>query len=94
MTEPDRVRGPGAADRTAGSWPPAPAQRPSRSRAGNETVGLVDLLDRVVHRGVVVTGDVVISLADVDLLLLDLRLLLTGVHSALAAAPARPVEEA
>ena len=37
---------------------------------------LVDLLDRVVDRGVVVSGDVVISLAGVDLDYLNLRLLL------------------
>lgn len=41
---------------------------------------LVDLLDRVVDRGAVVSGDVIISLAGVDLIRLDLRLLLTGVH--------------
>lgn len=45
---------------------------------------LVDLLDRVVDRGAVVSGDVVISLAGIDLVRLDLRLLLTGVHGAIA----------
>ena len=40
---------------------------------------LVDLLDRVVHRGAVVRGDVVISLAGIDLIRLDLRLLLIGI---------------
>jgi hypothetical protein len=40
---------------------------------------LVDLLDRVVHRGAVVRGDVVIALAGVDLIRLDLRLLLVGI---------------
>ncbi|MFB9685948.1 gas vesicle protein GvpJ [Amycolatopsis plumensis] len=39
---------------------------------------VVDLLDRVVHRGAVVTGDVIISLAGIDLVRLDLRLLLLG----------------
>jgi hypothetical protein len=51
--------------------------------AGTEvTMGgtsLVDLLDRLVDRGAVVTGDVVISLAGIDLVRLDLRLLLTGI---------------
>jgi hypothetical protein len=41
--------------------------------------GLADLLDRLVDRGAVVTGDVVISLAGIDLVRLDLRLLLTGI---------------
>ena len=39
---------------------------------------VADLLDRVVHRGAVVTGDVVLSLAGIDLVRLDLRLLLIG----------------
>jgi Gas vesicle protein len=44
-------------------------------------VALVDLLDRVLDVGAVVTGDVTISLADIDLVRLDLRLLLASVAS-------------
>jgi len=44
--------------------------------------GLGDLLDRLLDRGAVVSGDVVIGLADVDLILIELRALLTGVESA------------
>ncbi len=44
---------------------------------------LVDLLDRVVHRGAVISGDVIISLAGIDLVRLDLRLLLIGIEGAL-----------
>jgi Gas vesicle protein len=44
-------------------------------------VALVDLLDRVLATGVVVTGDVTISLADIDLIRLDLRVLLASVSS-------------
>jgi hypothetical protein len=40
---------------------------------------LVDLLDRVVHRGAVVRGDVVITLAGIELIRVDLRLLLIGI---------------
>ena len=40
---------------------------------------LVELLDRVVHRGAFVSGDVTICLAGIDLVRLDLRLLLTAV---------------
>ena len=43
---------------------------------------VADLLDRVVHRGAVVTGDVIISLAGIDLVRLDLRLLLLGLEGA------------
>jgi hypothetical protein len=56
-----------------------------RERAGilgGDTSGtsLVELLDRVVHRGAYVGGDVVICLAGIDLVRLDLRLLLTAVQ--------------
>ena len=41
---------------------------------------LVELLDRVVHRGAYVSGDVIVCLAGIDLVRLDLRLLLTAVQ--------------
>lgn len=46
----------------------------------NAVEAVADLLDRVVHRGAVVTGDVIISLAGIDLVRLDLRLLLLGIE--------------
>lgn len=49
-----------------------------------DTTSLVDLLDRVVHRGAVVRGDVIITLAGVELIRLDLRLLLIGISGALS----------
>nr|WP_296071689.1 gas vesicle protein [uncultured Actinoplanes sp.] len=45
------------------------------------TTSLVDLLDRVIDRGAVISGDVIIALAGVDLVRLDLRLLLTSVQT-------------
>jgi hypothetical protein len=47
------------------------------------SASLVDLLDRVVERGAVITGDVIITLAGIDLVRLDLRLLLIAVEEAL-----------
>ena len=44
--------------------------------------GLVALLDRLLDAGVVVAGQVRVGLADIDLIDLDLRLLLTGVEAA------------
>lgn len=46
-----------------------------------EEVTLVDLLDRVLDRGVVVGGDVVLSVADIDLVYLNLRVLLMSVET-------------
>ena len=54
----------------------------SDHRAGLATqreVSLVEILDRALGCGVVITGDLTISLADVDLVYLDLRLLLGSV---------------
>lgn len=52
-----------------------------------EQVSLVDLLDRVLARGVVVTGEVTLTIADVDLVHLSLRALLSAVRPGLFASP-------
>ncbi|MFF0267681.1 gas vesicle protein [Kribbella sp. NPDC004536] len=41
---------------------------------------LVDLLDRLLGKGVVITGDVVISLADVDLVRIQLSAVIGSVR--------------
>jgi len=45
-------------------------------------VSLCETLDRVLNKGVVVAGEVVISVADVDLIYLGLQLVLTSVETA------------
>ncbi|NJK81635.1 MAG: gas vesicle protein [Chloroflexaceae bacterium] len=40
---------------------------------------LLDLLDRALDKGVVIAGDIVISVADVDLIYVGLKVLLTSV---------------
>jgi len=45
--------------------------------ARQRDVALVDLVDRLLARGVVLSGDITLSLADVDLLYVPLRLLIT-----------------
>ncbi len=42
---------------------------------------LVDLLDRLLDKGVVVTGDVRISIADVDLIFVGLKLFVSSVDT-------------
>ncbi len=49
----------------------------------SERVSLVDLLDRVLAGGVVVTGEITLSIADVDLVVISLRALLTSVGALL-----------
>jgi hypothetical protein len=66
-----------------------PAYLPERRRepslvAGGrlppERVALVDLLDRLLAGGVVITGDIVLSIADIDLVRISLRALLGSVR--------------
>jgi hypothetical protein len=51
----------------------------SRTQA-TSTISLVDLLDRLLGTGIVVAGDVVISLAGVDLVEIQLRALVRSVR--------------
>jgi hypothetical protein len=51
----------------------------NRERSAQAT-SLVDLLDRLLGAGVVLSGDVTISLAGVDLVTVKLRALVTSVH--------------
>ncbi|MBP2707859.1 gas vesicle protein [Microbispora sp. RL4-1S] len=45
-----------------------------------ERVALVDLLDRLLAGGVVVAGDLVLSIADIELVRISLRALLASVR--------------
>ena len=47
----------------------------------DDEIALVDLLDRLLTGGVVVTGDLTISLADVDLVQISLRALISSVQT-------------
>jgi hypothetical protein len=44
-----------------------------------ERLSICEILDRILNKGAVVAGEVTISVADVELLYLDLRLLLASV---------------
>ncbi|WP_430332776.1 gas vesicle protein GvpJ [Rhodococcus sp. ACT016] len=54
-------------------------------------VALVDLLDRVLGGGVVVSGEITLSIADVDMVHISLRTLVSSV-SALNPPPGRTLE--
>ena len=55
---------------------------PDDDEIDTEQLVLGDLLNHVLDKGVVISGTVTISVADVDLLILDLRLLLSSVETA------------
>jgi hypothetical protein len=48
----------------------------------DERVSLCEVLDRVLNKGVVVVGEVTISVAGIDLVYLGLQLLLTSIETA------------
>ena len=45
-------------------------------------MSLCEALDRVLNKGVVVVGDVTISVADIDLVYLGLQVILTSIETA------------
>ncbi|MGJ9383107.1 gas vesicle protein [Salipaludibacillus sp. CF4.18] len=51
----------------------------------NQDVSLLDILDAVLEKGVVLRGDITISIADIDLVYLDLRILLSSVETLMEA---------
>jgi hypothetical protein len=53
---------------------------------GGREIALVDLLDRLLATGVVVAGEVTISVAEVDLVHVSLRALVTSVRGRVEAA--------
>lgn len=55
--------------------PPAKADEPLPDRQ----IALIDLLDRLLSGGVVLTGDIVLSIADIDLVRVSLRALIVSI---------------
>jgi Gas vesicle protein len=51
------------------------------ARVNGTEVALVDLLDRLLAGGVVLTGDLTLAIADVDLVHVSLRALITSIEA-------------
>jgi hypothetical protein len=49
---------------------------------GHRATGLVDVLDRVLDKGLVIAGDIKVSLAEVELLTIRIRLLVCSLDKA------------
>lgn len=49
----------------------------------NKEMTLLDLLDGIIDTGVVVSGELVISIANIDLIMVDLKLLISSIESAM-----------
>ncbi|MFO0579359.1 MAG: gas vesicle protein [Polyangia bacterium] len=60
---------------------PEPRER-LRFEADDEQISLCELLDRVLNKGVVVRGEIVITVADIELLYLGVELILCATETA------------
>ncbi|HET6818847.1 MAG TPA: gas vesicle protein [Mycobacteriales bacterium] len=64
-----------------------PAQQPVRTlspRASRSGESLADILERVLDKGVVIAGDVVVNVLDIELLTLKVRLIIASADTAQA----------
>jgi hypothetical protein len=61
---------------------PRGAALAAEGRLPPERVALVDLLDRLLAGGVVVAGDLILSIADIDLVRISLRAIIGSVRDA------------
>lgn len=52
-----------------------------RENFENREVALIDILDTVLDKGVAIKGDIIISIAGIDLVYLDLRVLISAVET-------------
>lgn len=55
---------------------------PHGEPSAQEDIALVDLLDRLLGGGVVLAGDITLAVADIDLVYVGLRALISSVDSA------------
>ena len=55
---------------------------PTPKLSASEQVSLCEALDRVLNKGVVVVGEITISVADIDLIYLGLQVVLTSIETA------------
>ena len=49
--------------------------------SGTHDIALVDLVDRLLHKGVVIAGDITLAVADIDLVQVQLRALIASVSA-------------
>lgn len=47
----------------------------------SKDITILEVLDRVLNKGVVLTGDIVISVADIDLIYVGVKLMLSSVET-------------
>ena len=65
----------------------------SRDLPVEQQITLIELVDRVLNKGVVVSGDITLAVADVDLVYVGLRVLLASVGTLEERAAAAPRDD-
>jgi hypothetical protein len=68
-----------AADSSLSS--PAESRPTDRPPLPDRQIALIDLLDRLLTGGIVITGDVTLSIADIDLVRISLRALIASISA-------------
>ena len=59
----------------------------------SKDITILELLDRVLNKGVILTGDIVISVADIDLVYLGVKLLLSSVETMEQLKEGKPIKK-
>jgi hypothetical protein len=54
----------------------------TRAVSSQQNVAFVDLVDRLINGGVVVAGDITLAVADIDLVYVGLRAVITSIAAA------------
>lgn len=63
---------------------------PIKESVANKDVALIDILDVILDKGIAIKGDLIISIAGVDLVYLDLRVLIASVEKLIQAREDNP----
>jgi hypothetical protein len=59
----------------------------------SKDITILELLDRVLNKGVILTGDIVISVADIDLVYLGVKLMLSSVETMEQLKAGKPIKK-
>lgn len=59
----------------------------------NKEMTLLDLLDGIIDTGVAARGEILISIANIDLIVIDLRLLISSIESAYGPSKGKIIKE-
>ncbi|MDX8292131.1 gas vesicle protein [Metabacillus indicus] len=62
-----------------------------RNSVENRDISLIDILDVILDKGVAIQGDLIISIAGIDLVYIDLRILIASVETLVHTQTGNPI---